>query len=578
MAFISKRKRGKNTYYYYQKNIWVNGKSKSTYKYLGKAEDVAKQAEYKKALEDGSVMKLFEPSKGGGKAYADVAALLSVADRNGFRHIIDSIASKRKQGLSLGDYMTLAAINRAVEPSCKSSFHNWFEGTVLGSSFPEANKDTLSSQAFWNNMGLIDAEKIANIETEISKTVIDNYGIKVDCLLFDNTNFFTYIDTDNKSKLAQRGHSKEKRSDLRIVGLSLMVSSEHNIPLFHEVYPGNMNDARRFSEIVGPMKERYAAVCPGQDDATFVFDRGNNSQSNIEAMVMGDPGRYHFVGGLKRIQFPDLLKLEKSDFVPLEGQTFKGASAYRTKACVYGAEYDVVVTDNPELYAAQIRGVEANIKSCLGKARALQEKILARRDGPPKRGRAYTVESVKKSIKAILAPEHMESIFDYDVTSEDGKNVTLHFELDEGKHQILKERVLGKSILFTNRHEWSAEKIVSAYRAQYHVEECFKAMKDIKYLTFRPIHHWTDNMIRVHAFYCVLALTLCSLMNLEMERLGHRMSIPKMLEKFGKVTKTIQIYESKKGQPIEKVTTTPLGKEDKGIKDYIQKYHLKKYI
>jgi hypothetical protein len=78
-------------------------------------------------------------------------------------------------------------------------------------------------------------------------------------------------------------------------------------------------------------------------------------------------------------------------------------------------------------------------------------------------------------------------------------------------------------------------------------------------------------MIRVHAFYCVLALTLCSLMNLDMERLGHRMSIPKMLEKFGKVAKTIQIYGSKKGQPIEKVTTTPLGKEDKGIKDYIQK-------
>jgi transposase len=68
------------------------------------------------------------------------------------------------------------------------------------------------------------------------------------------TNFFTYIDTDNtKASLAQRGHSKEKRTDLKIVGLSVMLSDEDEIPLFYNVYSGNKNDAEQFTESVSIM-------------------------------------------------------------------------------------------------------------------------------------------------------------------------------------------------------------------------------------------------------------------------------------------------------------------------------------
>ncbi|MDR0795956.1 MAG: hypothetical protein LBE79_07910, partial [Tannerella sp.] len=102
------------------------------------------------------------------------------------------------------------------------------------------------------------------------------YSIDCECLLFDNTNFFTYLDTANSSKLAKRGHCKQKRSDLKIVGLSLMVSPDHNIPLFHEVYPGNVNDAQQFSDIIGKLKNRYRHLGKGECAVTLVFDKGNN--------------------------------------------------------------------------------------------------------------------------------------------------------------------------------------------------------------------------------------------------------------------------------------------------------------
>ena len=37
-------------------------------------------------------------------------------------------------------------------------------------------------------------------------------------------------------------------------------------------------------------------------------------------------------------------------------------------------------------------------------------------------------------------------------------------------------------------------------------------MRDPHFLGWEPMFHWTDSKIRVHAFYCVLALILGSLL------------------------------------------------------------------
>jgi transposase len=55
---------------------------------------------------------------------------------------------------------------------------------------------------------------------------------------------------------------------------------------------------------------------------------------------------------------------------------------------------------------------------------------------------------------------------------------------------MLKNIYFGKSVLFTDRHDWSNEKIVGAYRSQYHLEECKKQMKNSEFLSFVPIRHF----------------------------------------------------------------------------------------
>ena len=114
---------------------------------------------------------------------------------------------------------------------------------------------------------------------------------------------------------------------------------------------------------------------------------------------------------------------------------------------------------------------------------------------------------------------------------------------------------LGKTILFTDNADWSDEEIVLAYRSQYHIEDAFKQMKNPHFLHWIPMFHWTDSKIRVHAFYCVLALTLSSVLQREVWRQGEPLSINRLLEELGGIRETLVIYPRRQGQRQNQTAT-----------------------
>jgi len=94
-------------------------------------------------------------------------------------------------------------------------------------------------------MDSMPVQNIEKAEHEILKRVLKVFNINSDTLLYDTTNFFTYIDTTNiHCEIAQRGKNKQKRYDLRQVGLAMVVTKQDYIPLFHHSYQGNMNDSK----------------------------------------------------------------------------------------------------------------------------------------------------------------------------------------------------------------------------------------------------------------------------------------------------------------------------------------------
>jgi hypothetical protein len=70
----------------------------------------------------------------------------------------------------------------------------------------------------------------------------------------------TYLDTNNPTELAERGHNKQKRNDLRQVSLGMMVSTDFHVPLFHKVYAGNVTDSVIFKTVSEELRARYVEL------------------------------------------------------------------------------------------------------------------------------------------------------------------------------------------------------------------------------------------------------------------------------------------------------------------------------
>jgi transposase len=218
--------------------------------------------------------------------------------------------------------------------------------------------------------------------------------------------------------------------------------------------------------------------------------------------------------------------------------------------------------------------LDENILKCEKELKTLQESLKLRETGVIVKGRKRTSESVCKNIRDILSAEHMKKVFQYAVYNNDNV-LSMSYNLDHDKYLFVKDKCLGKTILFTNRDDWSNEQIVSAYRSQFHVEEAFKTMKNIKYLSFRPIRHFTDRTIIVHSFYCVLAFTLCCLLQLEMKELGYQFSIRSMLDELSEAKQSLNFFLTRLDKKPNVVSV--FSETSEAAKKYINKYNLKKY-
>jgi transposase len=547
MATLIKKKI-KNKYYYYAVEIKrINGKPKYTNQiYLG---TIDKIIEMSKTSKVGIPTPLYSQVL----ELGPIAAIYDIANRLNVVRLINSCVSKRTQGVTIGEYMLIAAINRAVSPKSKLKIGEWFLSTILAK-LMDIDKKALTCQRFWDNMNLITDRDIRQFEDVFVKKIVDTYRLNTSCLIYDATNFFTYLDTKNDSKLAKRGHSKEKRNDLKIIGLSMMISPEQNVPLFYECYPGNRPDTKEFEKIIKRLKNRYRNIIGQNVDVTVIFDRGNNSEDNIKLLLSGEPS-LHFVGGLKLSQCQELLDVPKSDYAALRGTGFKKATAYRTTKTVFKKKFTVVIVNNPELFNGQMQSLNINIQKSIEKLSELKRQLNDRANRVIVKGRKPTKESVEKKIANILSSEYMIEIFDINISVVNG-HIALEYQVNNSKLAQIQERFLGKTILFTNRHEWSNEEIVSAYRSAWHIEHSFRQMKNPEHLAVRPIRHWTDQKINVHIFYCVLAFRLCCLLKKELEQKGIDLSIDETLYKLSEIKQVISIYDvsNKKANMVYSLT------------------------
>ena len=328
------RSKASKTYYYLTESARVDGKPRIvSQRYLGSAEEVTAVIEGRSAG---------DPKHSRHLSFGDVAATWSVIEQLGISGIVDDVVGARRSdaSASLGTYISLAVLNRVVAPTSKLGFGPWAERTVLDRLCPVKAK-ALDHRRFWDAMDQITPAHMKDIEERITGAIIERFGVDLSGLVLDMTNFATYIDSGNtKAPIAQRGHAKQKRVDLRLVGLGLIVSTDGGIPLLSHTYPGNRAAISQFPIMVRDLVERFAKVAGNRDDLTMVYDAGQDSTSN-QSLIQESP--LHFVGSLPPAHHRDLLEIPKSDYATVDQDRFLGVTAYETKTTALGGEYRVIL-------------------------------------------------------------------------------------------------------------------------------------------------------------------------------------------------------------------------------------------
>ncbi|TML42573.1 MAG: IS1634 family transposase [Actinobacteria bacterium] len=533
MASIVGKKQGNKTYYYLVESARVGGKPRIvSQQYLGPAEEIAERLA---GVSPG------EPSKVRDRSFGALAAVWSVIERLHMAEIIDEVVGERRSdaAASVGTYIALAVANRVVAPRSKLAFAEWW-ATTVGPRLVRLPDAALDHRRFWDAMDLLSAEDLVAAEEAITAAMVAEFDLDMSGLVLDMTNFATFVDSANaRNTIAQRGHAKQKRTDLRLVGLALTVTRDGGVPIYSHAYEGNRPDVTQFAEAVKVLAARYRANSAAPDGLTVVYDAGCDSAAN-QALI--EEAGLHFVGSLVVTNHPDLLAVPASHYKSLERAGFGGLTYFETRTRALGADRRVIVTHSQSFHDAQVRGLE----QALAKARRRLGELAARlARGNTRRERP----AVEADVAAIVKDDRVSRVIRTHLVGRLPANLRLTWRSDPSARRALERELFGKRILFTDHEDWRVTEVVAAYRSQPDVEDGFRQLKDRRVVGFIPMFHWTDQKIRVHAFYCVLALAVAHLMRRETVRAGMPMSVRDLLANLDTINEITLLYQGDTGRP-----------------------------
>jgi transposase len=545
-----------NKYWYIVESRRVNGKPRPVVlAYLGKAENLLARLS---GLRENLKVKSY--------SHGAVAALLDVAQKLEVPSVINKhVKSQRpymankptRNDLTVGMTILLGAIGRVCMPTSKRGWRNWAKTTSCEYML-RCSLAKIDSQHFWDLMDALPVDAIEKIEAELLGKVLERYPMDADTLFFDTTNFFTYVATDNqRCTLAQRGKNKQKRNDLRQVGLAMVVTRKDFIPLFHLTYQGNRHDSKVFAGVLFRIKKRMEDLGLDLEAHTLVFDRGNNSKQNLALVA---EAKLHYVGALTPCHHRELLKKAARNFKPalINGEQI---NVYRGKHRVWGEQRTILIFVSRKLKDGQLRGIYGGLKKKLDQLEEIQRGLAGAKK---KRSRA----ALETRIGKLLTGQFIGGVIEWDLKELSAGSFRLRYWINETRFAEMEDD-LGVRILMSDRHDWETEQIIAAYHGQSFVEQAFKNLKNPYHLALKPGFHWTDQKIMVHYFMCVLGYLLASIVWREArEKAGFEGTLDSLLDLLDNVRLAALIEQPKgRGRPKVNYQLEQTSKEETALVD-----------
>jgi len=545
MASLVAKKKANTLYYYVVESARVNGKPRIVHQtYLGTAERVA-------ALVKDRTAPL--PLSATSMDYGLPGALWLAAQNSGVFPLLESLWPKPRSGPSTAHYLLLAAMHRICQPGPKTEVADWYSRSVLHSlwGFPP---ERFSSQAFWDCFDQIrtaGAEPLSG-EDQLEEAQLRLLGVWKEkqlvgrrLLAYDTTNFYTYIaSTNDRADLAQRGHNKQGRHNLRQVGLSYVLDGDNGLSLCHHLYPGNVADAEELPVALSRIVTLLDRQQIPRDSVTLVLDKGSAALANTLELEQAGVG---WISALPWNQAPAELRERDTVQLPALSSGQPGVQAAAEKIVVHGKEYLAVVKYSASFASEQLHSLTTTLSKTMQSLRRLSTELS-------KPAARVTEQKLRNKITRWLSAQFVSELVRYQLEQREGR-WQLQFDFDHNALQRLLAHRLGRTVLLTNRLDWTAEQVVAGYSGQQHIERVFRGLKDGDWLGWGPMYHWTDQKIRVHAFYCMLGISLLQHIRKQADSAWPGLTIEQLLEQLQQIQQYTLLYPPQGDKGPNRVAT-----------------------
>jgi len=528
MASLISKKKGNKLYYYVVESARVDGQPRIVQQtYLGTAEKVAALLKDRTAPIPVSASRC---------EFGLPGALWLAAQRSGMWDLLRSMWPKPKSGPSPAHYLLLAAIHRICQPGPKTEVADWYRETILQTQW-QFPPDRFSSQAFWDCFDQIQANGDSDDELDEAQRQLvgvwkEKQLVSRRLLAYDTTNFYTWVaSTNQRNRLAQRGHNKQGRHNLRQIGMSYVLDAEHGLSLCHHVYAGNVADAVELPEALNRIVTMLDRNQIERQSVTLVFDKGTAALENTLLLEKAEVG---WISALPWNQAPPELRERDAEQLPACGSDLPGVRAAAEKAIVHGKEYLCVLKYSSSFASEQLHSVTTSLTKVLQSMRRLSLDLA-------KPGCRLKEDQIRKKIQRWLLNPFLEDLIRWQLHSEAG-HWRLQFDFDNGAFLKLLANRLGRTLLLTNRMDWSAEQVVAGYSDQQQIEQVFRGLKDGDWLGWGPMYHWTDSKIRVHAFYCMLGISMLKYIHRQAQPAWPGLSMENLLDELRQIQQFILLY------------------------------------
>jgi len=545
-SLITKWKKDK-PYLYWVRSARVNGQSRIVEQlYLGPRERVMEQirARFTASPTPDQIPQLHTVQT---QEFGASALFYSLAQELGLVELINAHVPPappgRRTSLSVGHYLTLAAINRAIWPKSKRAFAEWYRGTVLSRLVPAPSAE-LDSRRFWDHMDLVETDQVALIQKQLLATISQRFPLGDRFLVYDTTNYYTFIHTFNsRPHLPQRGKNKQRRADLRQISLALVVDEQRGLPLYYRCYEGNTTDVVALGASLAGMVGQFL---PQQAAArlTLVLDKGNVSRDNFQALKQA---HFSFIAAIPAGWVRRLYQVSLKEYQALALADGSRIKVYcRPQRKLGGTEGKLLVGFSPPFYRKQVRTLDL----LQGKAEQKLLRLQASVREAAQRNRPRTERAVRGEIAKLVRHDRLKDFFVPTFQLSRGAVVELRWQWDRRKKREIKHRDFGKTVLFTDRQELEPQRIVEAYRSQARAEAMFRISKSRRPGLWWPAYHWTDGKLQVHALYCFLAMLMIRMVLLRLQERHLSIGADLLLERLQGIEEALVVYANGAAQRV----------------------------